>query len=84
MTTTPNIRAILDDPNVLTVSAIDAGQVLPNPISRTTVWRRVKANGELLDGVPVFRSGRTVVVATAHLRRRLGIPDPTPNEGENQ
>lgn len=82
MSTNTNFRAILEDPNVFTVPASKAAEMIG--FSRSKAIRTYKATGELCDGVPIFRAGRDVLVATADLRRLFRIDDPTPKQGENQ
>lgn len=69
------ITTALDDPKVLTVSLSVAAGLLG--IAKSTATTAVRATGELMPGVPVFRVGRRCLVSTRHLRTVLGIPEPT-------
>jgi hypothetical protein len=66
--------ALLNDPGRVTVSVAQAAAILG--IAKSTAHNAYRANGQLLDGVPVLRIGRRYVVSTSHLRAALGLPDP--------
>lgn len=71
----PNLVALLDDPNVVTVSVETARRLLG--VGRTTAITAYRTTGHLTTGVPVIRVGRRCVVSTAHLRAALGRPEPS-------
>lgn len=71
---------LLHDPNRHTVSIGVAADILG--IGRTTAYYAVAHTGELVAGVPALSiaTGSTrqrLVVSTSHLRKVLGIADPT-------
>lgn len=77
---TPSLRAILTDPNRITVTITEAADILG--IARTTAFHAAATTGQLIAGVPVIRittrsNRERRVVSTAHLRAALGIPEPS-------
>jgi hypothetical protein len=70
----PSAAELLHDPGRVTVSVAQAAAILG--IAKSTAHNAYRANGQLLDGVPVLRIGRRYVVSTSHLRAALGLPDP--------
>ena len=69
-----DLVGVLDDPNQVTVSVEVARRLLG--VGRTTAIHAYRRTGHLIDGVPVIRVGRRVVVSTSHLRAALGRPEP--------
>ena len=67
VTTRPSI---LDNPEIYTVSLLEAAEILG--IARTAAYGAAR-RGHLTDGVPVLRVGGRYTVSTAALRRVLGI-----------
>ena len=68
---------ILTDKNCLTMSLIEAAQMLG--IHKNTAYAAAARNGHLVEGVPVFtigtnnNNGKKLLVSTAHMRKVLGI-----------
>ena len=68
---------ILTDQNCLTMSLIEAAQMLG--ICKNTAYAAVARNGHLVEGVPVMtvetgnNKRKRLFVSTAHMRKVLGI-----------
>jgi len=76
----PSLRAILTDPNRITITITEAADVLG--IARTTAFHAAATTGQIIAGVPVIRistrsNRERRVVSTAHLRAALGIAEPS-------
>lgn len=65
---------VLHDPTVLCVNLSEAAKLLG--IAKSTATVQVQRRGYLLPEVPVFKIGSLIMVATAHLRSVLAIPQP--------
>lgn len=70
----PSPRELLNDPERLTVSVMQAAEILG--ISRSTASHQYRRTGYVIEGVRVLRSGKRCVVSTYELREALGIPHP--------
>jgi hypothetical protein len=74
--TTPNPIELLTDPQRVTVTVSQAAAILG--MAKSTAHKNYKRTGFLLNGdrVPVLVCGSRTIVAVAHLRQVLGIPEP--------
>jgi hypothetical protein len=73
--TKPSARELLRDPETLTISVMQAAEILG--ISRSTASHQYRKTGYVIEGVRVLRSGKRCVVSTYELREALGIPHPS-------
>lgn len=72
---------LLHDPTRVCVSVSEAAQILG--VAKSTAHSAYASTGCLIDGVPVMRVGKRLMVSLYALRAALAIDEPSVNDDDN-